>query len=384
MGDMLLRHVTDRLRAVVRETDTIARLGGDEFAIVQTGIALPQDAAELAQRLNEVIAAPYDLDGHYILVGASVGIAVAPGDGMHADVLLSNADLALYRSKASGRGRFCFFEPEMNDHAQSRLANLVDLRSALKEGQFELFYQPQVSLPSRRIVGFEALLRWRHPERGLIPPDRFIPLAEESGLIAPIGAWALRHACMEASRWPAGLRVAVNISAVQIGNPTFVNMVKEILCESGLHGSRLEIEITETVLLRDTDTTLSVLHRLRDLGVAIALDDFGTGYSSLSYLQRFPFDRVKLDRSFIMNLGHAETNDAIVRCVMSLCSAVDISITAEGVENEEQLSILVAGGCDEAQGYLFGAPHAAPDIPEILSWPAEETSAERPVWRADG
>jgi diguanylate cyclase (GGDEF)-like protein len=365
-GDMLLCAVAERLRAAVRETDTIARLGGDEFAIIQTSSKQPHDGGVLAQRLVEALSAPFDICGNHVFVGTSIGIAVSPGDGLDADVLLSSADMALYRSKAAGRSRFRFFEPEMNDHAQSRLKQLVDLRVALNAGQFELFYQPIVHLTSGRIIGFEALIRWRHPERGLIMPDRFIALAEEGGLIVPLGEWVLRRACADAVTWPEGLRVAVNVSAIQFGSRALSDVVTAALNASGLSPERLELEITETALLRETESTLSTLHQLRSLGVPIALDDFGTGYSSLGYLQRFPFDRVKLDRSFVFPLGRAQASDAIVRCMISLCDALGISITAEGVETEEQHQLLAASGCHEAQGYLFGRPMTLGETQALL------------------
>ncbi|WP_458094247.1 putative bifunctional diguanylate cyclase/phosphodiesterase [Roseomonas sp. WA12] len=365
-GDTLLCAVAERLRESVRETDTIARLGGDEFAIIQTSSTQPHDGGALAQRLVEALSAPFDICGNHVFVGTSIGIAVSPGDGLDANVLLSSADLALYRSKAAGRSRFCFFEPEMNDHAQSRLQQLAELRLALEAGQFELYYQPVVQLKSGRIVGFEALIRWHHPERGLIMPDRFIPLAEDGGLIVPLGEWVLRRACADAAEWPDELRVAVNVSAIQFGSRSLADVVTGALEASGLRPERLELEVTETALLRETETTFSTLHQLRSLGISIALDDFGTGYSSLGYLQRFPFDRVKLDRSFVFPLGHAGASDAIVRCVISLCYALNIEITAEGVENKEQRQLLEVSGCHDAQGYLFGKPMTFQDALELM------------------
>ena len=369
VGDRLLQVVTARILAEVRDQDTVARLGGDEFAIVQTGVRHPRGVALLAQRLVETLGAPFDLDGHYVIVGASIGIAVAPEDGPDPDQLLRNADMALYRAKAAGRGAFRFFEPEMNSHAQLRRSLQLDLRRAIEAGEFELFYQPQVRLRDRRITGFESLLRWHHPERGLVMPERFVPLAEETGLIVPLGEWALRHACAVAAGWPGREKVAVNLSPVQFASARLVPAVEAALRDSGLEPARLELEITETVMLRDTDATLATLHRLKRLGVSIALDDFGTGYSSLGYLQRFPFDKVKIDKSFVKNLAETRTSGAIVRAIVSLCAALEMSTTAEGVETEAQFLALAALGCTEAQGYLFSRPRPAAEL-ALISQPS--------------
>ncbi|HEY4254138.1 MAG TPA: EAL domain-containing protein [Roseomonas sp.] len=365
IGDQLLRAVTLRLQAGIREVDTIARLGGDEFAIVLTSLRQADDAGLLAQRLIESLSTPFDLEGHHVVVNVSVGIALTPGDGLDSDLLLKNADLALYRAKAAGRGCFRYYEQEMNAHAQLRRLLQVDLHRAIRASEFELFYQPQVDLLTRRVTGFEALLRWRHPERGLIMPERFIPLAEETRAIVPLGDWVLQRACAEAAGWPGGQKVAVNLSPVQFASGNLPASVATALAASGLDPARLELEITEMVLLRDTEATLAALHALRELGVAIALDDFGTGYSSLGYLQRFPFDRVKIDRSFISHLGQSRESNAIVQSVIDLCAAINMSTTAEGVETEEQYRILCAGGCTEAQGYLFGRPSATAEVPTL-------------------
>ncbi len=301
-GDKLLKAVTDRLRLLVRDTDTIARMGGDEFAILQAAIAQPADATALARRVIETITQPYDIDGHQVIIGTSVGIAVGPTDGLSPDQLLRNADLALYRAKADGRGTFRFFEPEMDALMQERRAMECDLRKALAAGEFELYYQPVVNLQSNRISGFEALMRWRHPDKGLISPATFIPLAEEIGFIVPLGDWAIRQACTRAARWPDKVKVAVNLSPVQFRSPGLVQTVVGALAASGLSPDRLELEITETILLQDSEATLAMLYQLRELGVRIAMDDFGTGYSSLSYLQSFPFDRIKIDRSFVKDI----------------------------------------------------------------------------------
>ncbi|MDB5370335.1 MAG: hypothetical protein JWP20_1893 [Roseomonas sp.] len=367
VGDLLLQAVAQRLRSAVRETDTIARLGGDEFAIVQAGPRQAHDAETLARRLVAALGAPFHLDGHYVVTGASIGIAIAPDDGTDPDQLLKSADLALYRAKAAGRGCFRFFEPGMSEQAQMRRGLQIDLGRALQAGEFLLFYQPKVDIPTLRITGFEALLRWQHPERGLVMPDQFIPLAEETGLIVPLGEWVLRQACAEAAAWPGGQKVAVNLSAAQFGSSALVGAVTSALDQAGLDPARLELEVTETVLIRDTEATLATLHRLKALGLTIALDDFGAGYSSLGYLQKFPFDRVKIDRSFIKTLGHAQVSGAIVQSVLDLCAALRMATTAEGVETMEQCRILAAGGCDEAQGYLFGRPCPATEIPPLLA-----------------
>jgi predicted signal transduction protein with EAL and GGDEF domain len=280
--------------------------------------------------------------------------------------LLRNADLALYAAKADGRGRFRLFERHMDADLQARRTLELDLRQALQGNEFELFYQPIVSVARRTVCGFEALLRWRHPTRGLVPPDRFIPQAEAAGLLVPIGAWVLRHACMEAATWTNGARIAVNLSAVQIVGETLVDTVLAALRDSGLDPRRLELEITETAMLQDTEVTLATLHELKMLGIAIAMDDFGTGYSSLSYLQRFPFDKVKIDRSFTMHLGTQRESAAIVSSVIDLCASLAMRTTAEGVENAAQFEALARIGCTEAQGYYFSRPRPAADIPAMI------------------
>jgi diguanylate cyclase (GGDEF)-like protein len=362
IGDALLRAVTSRLAAEVRETDTMARLGGDEFAIVQSSVDQPRDATALAARLIELFKTPFDVNGHQVMTATSVGIALVPEDGEDADRIMKNADLALYCAKADGRGRFRFFEPEMDALMQTRRAMELDMRKALQAGEFELFYQPLMNIKTGSIAGFEALVRWRHPKRGLVQPDDFIPLAEEIGLIVPLGAWALRRACQDAVSWPGDIKVAVNVSVIQFGGGTLLEDVAAALRETGLHPSRLELEITESVMLNDTETTLVILYQLRDLGVGIAMDDFGTGYSSLSYLRRFPFSKVKIDRSFIADLGKDGGSDAIVTAVTELCETLGMLTLAEGVETEEQLTQLRAGNCGEAQGYLFSTPRPASEV----------------------
>jgi diguanylate cyclase (GGDEF)-like protein len=365
VGDALLRAVTARLLQQVRETDTVARLGGDEFAIVQSSVDQPHDSAILASRLIESLTAPYDLDGHQVVIGTSIGIAIVPHDGDDAHEILKNADLALYRAKSDGRGRYRCFEPAMDAAMQARRTLELDLRRALLLGEFEIFYQPLMTLKTRRITGFEALLRWHHPERGLLMPGDFIPLAEEIGLIIPLGEWVLRRACADAMAWPAAVKVAVNLSAVQFINRNLVQEVRDALVDSGLAPHRLELEITETAMLDDAEKTLGILHRLRALGVSIALDDFGTGYSSLSYLRRFPFDRVKIDRSFVEGLGEGGDCDAIVGAVTDLCRKMGMTTTAEGVETEAQLARLGNLFCSEVQGFLFSQARPANEVPQI-------------------
>jgi diguanylate cyclase (GGDEF)-like protein/PAS domain S-box-containing protein len=365
IGDALLCAVTERLQRAVPAADTVARLGGDEFAIVQSNVS-PTDASELAARIIDALVAPFDLHGNQVVIGTSIGIAMAPADGNEPDQLLRNADMALYRAKADGRGTYHFFQSEMDAQMQERRKLELDLRKALLAEQFELYYQPLVDVGSGEVSGFEALLRWNHPERGLVPPDEFIPVAEEIGLIVPLGDWVLKEACREAATWPGKLSIAVNLSAVQFRNSTLALSVVSALGQSGLAASRLELEITETALLQDDRAVLDALHQFRDLGVRICMDDFGTGYSSLSYLRSFPFDKIKIDRSFICELGNANDAVAIVRAVLRLGSSLGMITTAEGVETKEQLDILKAEGCMQVQGYLFSRPKPAVEIPALL------------------
>lgn len=365
VGDELLKGVADRLRGCVRECDTIARLGGDEFAILQSSKDQPRDATVLAHRICQVIAAPFELNDHQVVVDASIGIAVAPGDGDDADQLLKNADLALYRAKGEGRSTYRFFEPEMDARMKERRTLETDLRRALTQGEFELYYQPLVNLEHNQVSGFEALLRWHHPTRGMVSPADFIPIAEEIGLIIPLGEWVLRQACAEAAQWPDDIKVAVNLSPNQFKSKNLVQIVVSALASSGLSARRLELEITESVLLHDNDATLTRLHQLRDLGVRISMDDFGTGYSSLSYLRSFPFDKIKIDRSFVNDLAHGDDAVAIVRAVASLASKLGMATTAEGVETEEQLARIRQEGCTEMQGYLFSPPRPAGEVSKL-------------------
>jgi len=365
-GDKLLKMVADRLRRLVRESDTIARMGGDEFAIAQVAIADPADATALAQRIIKSMSEPFDIDGRQAVVGASVGIAVGPGDGTSPDELLRNADLALYRAKGDGRGTFRFFESEMDLQMQARRILEQDLRKALPAGEFELYYQPVVNLASNVISGFEALIRWNHPEQGVVAPGAFIPLAEDIGLIVPIGEWVIRQACATAARWPEDLHVAVNISAIQFRNPGLMQVIVGALAASGLPATRLEIEITETVLLQDKETTLAILHQLRALGVGIAMDDFGTGYSSLTYLQCFPFDKIKIDRSFVKDITENTGSLNIVRAVAALAIGMGMTATAEGVETREQLDKVTSEGCTKVQGFLFSQPLPVHEIERLF------------------
>ncbi len=366
-GDQLLVLVAARLRTGVRGGDLIARLGGDEFAIVQIGASQPAASTVLARRLIDALSQPFDLDGHQVHIGASVGVAVAPFDGDQAEGLMKSADLALYLAKGAGRGVLRYFEPEMNERIQLRRQLESDLRGAVDRGEFELAYQAQVAAVGHAVRGVEALIRWNHPQRGRVSPADFIPLAEETGLIISIGLWVLRQACLAAVEWPQPVRIAVNLSTVQFKSRTLVRDVLAALQDTGLPAQRLELEITESVLLDDTEHALSVLHALRQHGVRISLDDFGTGYSSLSYLRRFPFDKIKIDRSFVQDAAQGGDAQAIVRAICSLAKCLGMSTTAEGVETNEQLAAVREAGCDEVQGYLFSRPGPAGAIAALMA-----------------
>lgn len=366
VGDDLLKAVANRLRGCLREIDTVARLGGDEFAILQTGVRRPLDAAELATRIREAVGAPYDLADHQVIVDTSIGIAISPSDGTEPDQLIKKADLALYGAKTGGRGTYRFFEQEMHARMTARRNLELDLRKALVLGEFELHYQPLVNLARNKISGCEALVRWRHPQRGLVSPAEFIPIAEEIGLITRLGEWVIRTACAEAATWPDDVKVAVNVSPVQFKNQNVAQIVISALAATGLPAQRLEIEITEAILMQHTETTLATLHQLRELGVRIAMDDFGTGYSSLSYLRSFPFDKIKIDQSFIRDLSDQGESAAIVRAVTSLATSLHMSTTAEGIETEQQCEIAKASGCTEMQGYLFSRPRPAKDLAQLF------------------
>jgi len=353
VGDELLKVVADRLRNCIGEGDLVARLGGDEFAVIRTNIGDVASAVEFVTRLHKAIRQPCQCLGHELSTDASIGVALAPRDGTDLDELIKNADLAMYGAKASGRRTHRFFEPAMDASAKARQAMHRDLRQALLDGGFEIHYQPVVDLRSDEVTGCEALLRWRHPERGPISPAEFIPVAEDTGLIVELGEWVLRTACAEAANWPDRVRLAVNVSPVQLKSPTLALKIASALAASGLPASRLEVEITEAVLIDDDETALAILHQLRDLGVRIALDDFGTGYSSLSYLKRFPFDKIKIDRCFIADVTEIDSSAAIVQSVVNIAAARNMTTTAEGVETQEQREWLRMLGCTEMQGYLF-------------------------------
>jgi diguanylate cyclase (GGDEF)-like protein len=359
VGDALLEAVAGRLHNCVRKEDLVARIGGDEFAILLSSSDQPGHAERLAQRIVETMCQPFDLDGHRAVVGVSIGIAVETERNTSADVLLKNADMALYRAKADGRGGYRFFEAEMDAQMQARRAIELDLREAMWRQELQVWYQPIFDLAANQVTGFEALLRWNHPVHGMIPPMQFIPLAEELGLIVPIGEWVLQQACLDAATWPDDLKVAVNLSPVQFRNAHLVETVEQALAQAGLASDRLELEITETALLQDNEAVLATLHRLRNLGLRTVLDDFGTGYSSLSYLRSFPFDKLKIDQSFVREMATRPDCKAIVNSVASLAFQLGITTTAEGVETAEQLDQVRSAGCAEAQGYYFDGPRPA-------------------------
>jgi diguanylate cyclase (GGDEF)-like protein/PAS domain S-box-containing protein len=366
IGDRLLKMVAARLRSEVRGNNLAARLGGDEFAIVLAADVSPNEASDFAAKVIKTLSAPYDIDGIEVVVGASIGIALSPGDGDTSEELMRNADMALYRAKSDGGGVHRFFEREMDRQAQKRRDMELDLRRAFANGEFELHYQPLVDLAADRISGFESLLRWRHPEKGMISPADFIPVAEDIGLIVALGEWVLREACSEAVKWPADVKVAVNLSPVQFRSRNLVQIVISALAHSGLSPLRLELEITESLFLAETEANLAILHQLRELGVSISMDDFGTGYSSLSYLRSFPFDKIKIDRSFVKDIAERPDCVAIVRAISGLGRSLDITTTAEGVETIDQLDWLRAEGCNEVQGFLFSAAKPAAEIEALL------------------
>jgi diguanylate cyclase (GGDEF)-like protein len=365
VGDALLKAVATRLQGCLRERDVIARLGGDEFAIIQFDSGA-KEASTLAERIVESIAVPFEIQGHQVLIGTSVGIAIGPDDGLDADQLLKSADMALYKAKNDGRGTFRFFESEMDARAQQRRAVEMELRSALQSGEFEVFYQPLFATKTREIEGFEALVRWRHPEKGMVSPGEFIPVAEDTGLIVPIGEWVLRQACAEAANWGNDLKLAVNISPVQFRSKDLLRTVVSALASSSLPAARLELEITESVILQDGDGALATLKQFRELGIGIALDDFGTGYSSLSYLHQFPVTKIKIDRSFINSIGQRRGGLAVVRAVVEIARSLRMTVTAEGVETEQQIAKLCKIGCEQAQGYLVSPPVSAEKARELL------------------
>jgi len=359
IGDKLLKEVASRLKTVIRPGDMITRFGGDEFVVLQIGTERYQDAKWLAERLARTLKDPFDIDGHRIDIGASIGIAMAPMDGVDADQLLKKADMALYAAKNGGGGDHRFFALEMEEAAQERRALELDLREALTSEQFDLYFQPLVDLRSGRVTTCEALMRWRHPRRGMVPPSIFIPIAEETGLIITLGEWALQRACYEAAKWPKSVKVAVNLSPVQFRDRGLALQVVSALAKSGLPAQRLELEVTERLLLEDSDGTLTVMEQLKNLGVSISLDDFGTGYSSLNYLRKFPFQKIKIDQSFIAGLGEERDAQAIIGAVAGLGASLDKTVVAEGIETEEQLKQVKMHGCHEGQGHFFGEPMPA-------------------------
>jgi diguanylate cyclase (GGDEF)-like protein len=366
-GDELLKLAATRLTECCRDTDLVARMGGDEFAILQVSIGQPESAGILARRVLNAIAEPFDIRGHKFMIGASVGVSVAPFDGTDAKTLIRCADLALYRSKNEGRNAFHFYEHGMDETLQRRRAIEAGLRNALSGNELTLAYQPLINVAENRICAFEALLRWTSPEHGAMSPADFIPIAEKTGLIAPIGEWVLRQACAAAFAWPDHVGVAVNLSPIQFKNRDLVDQVKAALADTGLRPNRLELEITESVLLIDSKATLAILHQLRDMGVKLSMDDFGTGYSSLSYLLSFPFDKIKIDRSFVQDSSNSAGARAIVKAVIGLGQSLGMSITAEGVETANHLALVREHGCTEVQGFLFSKPLPETAIPDLLA-----------------
>jgi len=377
VGDRLLRGVGKRLRSILRQEDVVARLNSDEFAVVQGGLARPDDAAQLCRRLLQAIADPYLIDGSSVTIGATIGIAMAPNDGDDAEKLLKNADMALSRAKNETRGSFSYFEAGMDKRAQSRRKLETELRDAIQRDVLRPHYQPLIDLSTGRITGCEALVRWPHPDRGMVPPSEFIPVAEETGLISALGRSMLRQACTDAANWPDEVRVAVNMSPLQFRVGNVLSLVMDVLKQSGLPASRLELEITETLVLEKSGPVLATLHALRALGVRISMDDFGTGYSSLSYLRSFPFDKIKVDQSFTRGLAANHEAQAIVRSIVSLGKGLGVTITAEGVETEAELRCLRAEGCHEGQGYLFSRPRPNAEIVGLLRAQCGADAAER-------
>ncbi len=376
VGDKLLRGVAKRLRSMLRDEDVLARLNSDEFAVVQTALTRPEDTVLLSRRLLEAVADPYLLDGQSVVIGATIGIAMAPGDGDNSEKLLKNADMALSRAKTESRGTFSFFEAGMDARAQSRRKIELDLRDAIQNEVLKPHYQPLIDLTSGRINCFEALVRWPHPERGMVSPGEFIPVAEETGLINSLGVLMLRQACMDAAVWPDDVRVAVNLSPAQFRTSNLLSIVMDALKQSGLPPKRLELEITETLLLEKSTQVLASLHALRALGVRISMDDFGTGYSSLSYLRSFPFDKIKIDQSFVRDLDANRDAQAIIRSIASLGIGLGVTITAEGVETEAELSCLRAEGCHEGQGFLFSRARPNMEVVQLLKAQCDADSAD--------
>ena len=367
VGDLLLKSIATKLRDLLPSTDRIARLGGDEFAILQMSSPQPASSTSLAERIIEIVAQPHNIDGHDVTVGASVGIATARPGEMNTESLLKSADLAMYSAKSEGRGTYRIFDPQMDAIVQTRRSLERDMRTSLAQGGFELYYQPLVNLQTKRVTAFEALMRWNHKERGAVPPLEFIPVAEDMGLIVQLGEWALRRACTEAMEWPDDVRVSVNLSPLQFSKGSLVSTVVSALASSGLAASRLELEITESVLLEKSERNIAILNQLRELGVRISMDDFGTGYSSIGYLRSFPFDKIKIDQSFVRDLLVDKGSLAIVRAIASLGVSFGMTTTAEGVETEEQMRCLNLEGCIEVQGYLYSKPVPTGEVASVLA-----------------
>jgi len=377
-GDALLEEVAARLKENTRDVDLVGRLGGDEFAIVAEELDTPEDAMRLARRVCTALGAGYQVNGHEVTTSASVGIALGPAEHEPIDVLLKNADLALYRAKEDGRNTFRFFEPAMDAALQKRRRLESDLRNALSKNQLYLDYQPQFGLENGRLTGYEALVRWWHPTEGEVPPTTFIPIAEETGLIVPLGEWILKTACSYATTWPLDTKLAVNLSPAQFKTQDVYALVRRVLAETGLEPNRLELEITEGIILQNTESVIETLTKLDQLGVSIAMDDFGTGYSSLSYLTRFPVKKIKIDRSFIDTLGSSPQTSAIVSSIVGLGQSLHVTITAEGVETESQAAMLKKWGCDQVQGYYYGRPEAEVAEDEESDAPLDGT-LDRPL-----
>jgi len=367
VGDLLLKSVAVKLRDLLPSIDRIARLGGDEFAILQMSSPQPTSSTVLAERIIEIVAQPHNIEGYDATVGASIGIAIARPGEMSTESLLKSADLAMYSAKSEGRGTYRIFDPQMDAIVQTRRSLERDMRTSLAQGGFELYYQPLVNLQTKRVTAFEALMRWTHKDRGVVPPSEFIPVAEDMGLIVQLGEWALRQACMEAASWPDDIRVSVNLSPAQFAKGNLVSTVVSALASAGVPASRLELEITESVLLEKSDRNIAILNQLREFGVRISMDDFGTGYSSIGYLRSFPFDKIKIDQSFVRDLLVDEGSLAIVRAIAGLGVSFGMTTTAEGVETEEQMRCLNLEGCIEVQGYLYSKPVPTSEIPKVLA-----------------
>lgn len=377
VGDEILRQVADRIQLLAGHDDFVARVGGDEFVILQVEGPQPSHSRELASELIEQLARPFQVGDQFLHIGASVGVAIAPYDACTPENLIKNADLALYGAKSNGRGVLRYFEPEMESRMECRRTLETELRIAIDAEQFEVHYQPLLDLEANRIVSFEALIRWQHPTMGPMRPDQFIALAEETGLIVPLGTWILKTACTEAAKWPDDISLAVNISPIQLRNRCLFTNVHDALTQSGLPPERLELEITENALLSDVDLTITMLHRIRSLGVRVAMDDFGTGYSSINYLRRFPFDKIKIDRTFVSDSDTKSESMALVKMIAALGCSLGIKTTAEGVETSGELEFVRAAGCSEVQGFLLSKPITAALVEELLSQASNQTGGDQ-------